>query len=299
MPRAATSVATSVSTCAGLETGQGALALALGLVAVHGHGVEAPSAEPLDQPVGAALGADEDEGEVTLLTELGDQRLDPLAVNGHEAVLDLLGGTPGGRAVLVQGRIVGVRPGDPPGLAVQRGREEQGLALGRAGGDDPVHGGAEAHVEHPVGLVEDERVDVAQVEGTARQLVLEPSRGGDDDVAASGVSALIDQADPAVDGGDAQRAGVGDPAQVSGDLGGQLAGGGEDQRGRTGSVGRDPVDQRDTEGEGLARARGRAGEHIAPGEDVGEDQRLDGERLGDVLGGESAYDSAGHAQIGE
>ena len=50
----------------GLEAGQGLLALALGLVAVHRDGLDALVREALDQPVGAALGADEDERQVAL-----------------------------------------------------------------------------------------------------------------------------------------------------------------------------------------------------------------------------------------
>ena len=42
------------------------------------------------------------------------------------------------------------------------GAEEQVLALARHGVDDALHVGPEAHVEHAVGLVEDERVDAVQ-----------------------------------------------------------------------------------------------------------------------------------------
>ena len=61
MPRAATSVATRVSTSPRLEAGERPFALALALVAVHRDRLELVVAQPFDQPVGAALGADEDE----------------------------------------------------------------------------------------------------------------------------------------------------------------------------------------------------------------------------------------------
>ena len=64
------------------------------------------------------------------------------------------------RGVLVAPRVVGVPRREPPGLAVEGRGEEQRLAVARAGGDDPVDGRAEAHVEHAVGLVEDEDLDV-------------------------------------------------------------------------------------------------------------------------------------------
>ena len=283
----------------GLKAGQSGLALALGLVAVHRDGLMAARAQALDQPVGAALGAHEDQSEVAVALQLADQGLDPVAADGHEAMLDLLGGAPGGRAMLVLSRVVGVLAGDASGLAVQRGGEEQRLALGGAGGDDPVHGGAEAHVEHPVGLVEDQRADVAQVKGPALELVLQAARGGHDDVALGGVFALFDQADPAVDGGDAQSARVSDVAQVGGDLRGQLARRGEDQRGGAGPVGGDPVDERDPEGQGLARAGGGPGQDVAAVEDVRQNEGLHGEGFGDTVGGERAHDGVGHAKFGE
>ena len=42
--------------------------------------------------------------------------------------------------------------------------------------DDPVDGGLEAHVEHPVGLVEDEHLDL--VERTARRSIRSSRRPG-------------------------------------------------------------------------------------------------------------------------
>ena len=57
-------------------------------------------------------------------------------------------------------------------------------------GDDPVDGGLEAHVEHPVGLVEDEDVDLLERDAPRVDQVLEPARGGDEDVGAR-AAALI------------------------------------------------------------------------------------------------------------
>ena len=86
----------------GLKAAQGRFALALGLVAVHGHRVDAVCGEALDQAVGAALGADEHERAVTLVLELGEQGLEPLAaVHGDEAMLDVDGGAARRRPVLV------------------------------------------------------------------------------------------------------------------------------------------------------------------------------------------------------
>ena len=76
--------------------------------------------------------------------------------------------------MLVAPRVgAGVLLGGAAGLAVERGGEEEGLALARALGDDAVDGRAEAHVEHAVGLVEDEDPDLVEREGAAVEQVLE------------------------------------------------------------------------------------------------------------------------------
>ena len=57
MPRAATSVATSTGSLPADEVGQRLLTRALAQVAVDGAGLHALALELLDEPVGAALGA--------------------------------------------------------------------------------------------------------------------------------------------------------------------------------------------------------------------------------------------------
>ena len=70
-------------------------------------------------------------------------------------------------------------------------------------------------------------------------------------------------------------------AQLVDDLQGELAGRGEDQRRRAAVVGLDALDQRDAEGERLARAGRRLDEHVVAVEDILDDELLDGERRGD------------------
>ena len=171
--------------------------------------------------------------------------------------------------------------------------------LARALGHDAVDRGLEAHVEHAVGLVEDEDADAVEGEVAALEEVLEAAGGGDDDVGVRGLAGLLDDAHAAVDGRDAQRAGLRQRANVLDDLAGQLAGGGEDEGRRTAVARLDAVRDRRTEGDGLARSGRRLREHVVPGEDVGDDELLDGEGLGDAALGERARDCAGHAEIGE
>ena len=166
-------------------------------------------------------------------------------------------------------------------------------------GDDPVDGRLEAHVEHPVGLVEDEDLDLVERDDAAGDQVLEPAGGGDEDVGAAGGGDLRAEADAAVDGGDTKPAGGGDGAQLIDDLAGQLAGGGEDQGRAWPGARLDALDQRDAEGERLARAGRGLDEQVVAGERVAETIRLDGEGLGDVAARERADHRFGDAEIGK
>jgi hypothetical protein len=114
-----------------------------------------------------------------------------------------------------------------------------------------------------------------------------------------GLAGLALERDAAVDRGDLQRACVGDVPRLLDDLRRELAGGGEDER--RGALGRrlDAVDERHAEGERLAGPRGGRDEDVVAGEDVGDHQALDCERLMDAALGECARDGIGHAEIGE
>ena len=136
-------------------------------------------------------------------------------------------------------------------------------------------------------------------ERAALEEVLQAAGRGDDDVRLGGLAGLALEADAAVDGGDLQRAGVGDVPRLLDDLGRELAGRGEHERRGTQVGGLDAVDERHAEGERLARPGGRADEDVVAGEDVGDDEALDGERLGDAALGERARNGIGHAEIGE
>ena len=115
-----------------LERGERALALVLGLVAVQRQRLDAARAEALDEPVGAALGADEDEREAAVALELVDERVElGLVQDLDEAVLDLRG-LLRGRPVGVVARLAGVVPREVAGGAGERGREQQRLAPSRA-----------------------------------------------------------------------------------------------------------------------------------------------------------------------
>jgi len=180
--------------------------------------------------------------------ELRRLRVDPL-----EAVLDV-GGDVLFRRVVVRAGFEGVVAGDLADHPVERRREEQRLAIVGGLVDDPVDGGTEAHVEHPVGLVEDEDADLVERDGVARDQVLEPARRRDQDVGLFGAGDLRAEADAAVDRGKVHLAGAGEAFELIDDLRGELAGRGEDQGLRAPAAGLDDVDQRHAEGERLARS---------------------------------------------
>jgi hypothetical protein len=135
--------------------------------------------------------------------------------------------------VLVTARAGGVRLGDPSHLALERGREQQRLALGRGHLYDPVDHRAEAHIEHPVGLVEDEQPDATERHISAIDQVEQPSRRRDEDVCARGEPRLLDDPGAPVHGRDRQRPGVRDRAHVVVDLDRELPSWREDQRRRS------------------------------------------------------------------
>ena len=175
-------------------------------------------------------------------------------------------------------RINRVGVGQLAGRAFEGGREEQGLAAVVNLPDDPVHRRLESHVEHAVGFVQDQVPDVVEVEGTPLDLILEPAGAGDDDVRFRSALCLLLQADPAVDGGDPESAGMADPFHLVDDLARQLTCGSQDQSGRAGILGLDEIDQRHTEGQGLARAGRGLDQHVVALEDVLDDLTLDGKR---------------------
>ena len=164
---------------------------------------------------------------------------------------------------------------------------------------DPVDDRLEAHVEHPVGLVEDEELDLVECDGAALDQVEQPAGRRDEHVRAARLLGLVVDPDAAVDGGDLEPAGVHDAGQLVDDLRGELTRRGEHQGGGPGALGVDQVGHRNAEGERLAGAGRRLDEHVVPFEHVGHDHRLDRERRLDAALGQHIGHSLGYAEIGE
>ena len=69
------------------------------------------------------------------------------------------------------------------GLLVERRREQQRLALGRRLAHNAADGGQKAHVEHAVGLVEHQDLDLVQVASALLDQIDQTARRGNQDIA--------------------------------------------------------------------------------------------------------------------
>ena len=196
-------------------------------------------------------------------------------------------------------RVRRVRAGELADLAVERRREEHRLALLRQPGDDLVDLRLEAHVEHPVGLVEDQHADAVERDDLALDQVLQAARRGDEDVGVARGLGLRGDRDAAVDRGDPEVVRRRDRADLGRDLRGELAGGDEHEPGRARVARVEPLDERHGEGERLAGARRRLREHVAAGERVREDEPLNSEGSVDVALRERLCDARGYTQLEE
>ena len=188
------------------ELGQGLLARHLRHDAMERRGAEATLGQVVGDPLPLALGAGEDDD---LAGVLGLQHTtDDLGLVEVVGQIDELGGRGDHRGVVGRLRAdvhrvphVGARQGHDHR---RHGRREQHRLPGLGGhAEDPLHVGQEAQVEHLVGLVEDQRVHVGEVERPAVGQVDQAAGRADDDVDAGlqGVELGV-VADPAVDGED-------------------------------------------------------------------------------------------------
>ena len=277
---------------AGPETVERAHALVLRLVAVDRVGVDARGLELAHQPVGAVLGLGEHHGAVHVdRVEQVDQQLGLLRLQ-HEVEL----------LVDAVDRARHRRHGDGDRLVEQRvrevadllrhgRREEHRLAVAREHRRDAADGLDEAHVEHAVGLVEHEELDLGEVDQALVEQVDQAARRRDQDI-----DALLDRAhlrtlpDAAEDDREADRRVPSVAREALRDLRRELTGGGEHERLGTASdrqlcAARDLAEQsvqdRQRERGGLAGAGLRDAEHVLELERGRDRLRLD--RRGELV----------------
>ncbi len=158
-------------------------------------------------------------------------------------------------------------------------REEQVLALVGQLADDALDVGPEAHVEHAVGFVEHEDLDLGEREVAALDHVEQAARRGDHEVDAAAYLldlGLVGHA--AVHGHDVLAGVLGASAGDFVDLGAELARGGDDE-GAYALAPAEPLQDRQHEGRRLAGAGLGAADDVAAGDDLGNGLLLDGGRL--------------------
>ncbi|MNX97885.1 hypothetical protein D3C86_1302680 [compost metagenome] len=168
---------------------------------------------------------------------------------------------------LHHGGLLEVTVGDRLDLLGHGRREDQGLLpLGQVP-HQLLDVAPEAHVEHLVGLVEHQDPDPAEVQGAALQQVLEAARGADHQVHSPTQRLFLPvEADAPVDGERLEAACAPDRGDRLADLDRQFPGGHDDQRLRK-SLGREQRQQRQPEGQGLARAGLGLDQGVTPGQD--------------------------------
>ena len=122
-----------------------------------------------------------------------------------------------------------------------------------------------AHVQHLIGLIEDDLRHMAQVNVVVLVMVHEAARGRHDDLAAlCQALCLFFHVSAAVDAGHFHfRHKIGQRGELLCDLLGQLPGRGHNDGLRCLEGGINMLCHRDAKGAGLARARGRFGDDIA------------------------------------
>ncbi len=177
-------------------------------------------------------------------------------------------------------RVVQELLGDAPDFRRHGCGEEQRLAGERNELADALDVGDEAHVEHAVGFVDDEKLDAAEQQPAALEMVEQAAGRRDQHVdAARELGILIVERDAADHQRDIELVvdAVFDEAFF--DLRGEFAGRLEDQRARHARAGAALLQHgqhRQHEGRRLAGAGLRDAEHVAPGEHVGDGLILDG-----------------------
>ncbi|EXI89231.1 MAG: hypothetical protein AW11_01742 [Candidatus Accumulibacter regalis] len=178
-----------------LETGQGTRARRLALVAVDRGGLDAGFAQIFGEAVGAALHAREHQYlfPVARRHQVHQQVALAPAIDRVYPLRDELGlGV--AACDFDHRRVVQQAVGELADLFREGRREEQVLAFRRQHREDAADVADEAHVQHAVGFVEHQDLDVRQFERLLLQVIEQPPGCGDQDVdaTAQGVDLRVD-----------------------------------------------------------------------------------------------------------
>ena len=198
-------------------------------------------------------------------------------------------------------RVVEVLLRDAPDLRGHRRREERHVLVVRGVGEDRLDVVREAHLEHLVGLVEDEEAQLTQVERALLEVVHDPARRADDDVHAAAQRAELHAVGlPAVDGQHVHaRQPSGIPLEGLAHLEGELSRGSEHERLRRLLLEVELAEDGQREGRRLAGAGLREADDVPPLEQRRDRRLLDRRRVlvAELL--EALEDSLVEPQVGE
>ena len=164
-------------------------------VAVQRGGGVAFALQALRQRFGVALGRDEDDA--LRHRDVGEQVIeDPVLVRVVVGEVDALLDRDRRRLVRLDvdaHRVAHQTRGKPRDGAVEGRGEQHGLARLRRQQRDALDVVDEAHVEHPVRLVQHQHFERGQVDAAALEVVDEAARRGDDDVGAARELPVLDR----------------------------------------------------------------------------------------------------------
>ncbi len=267
---------------------------------VHGNGTEAEARELFGESVCAAPRPGEHDRAARGVDDVG-RVLHPVAVLNEPEVMPGIDGLRLDRTGIVAHRVLLVVTAQHGDVPVERGREQQGLALACGAIEDAAHRRQEAHVGHPVCLVDDDDVDGAEVDAALLHEVFEPAGCCDEHVDSPAQRVLLGAvANAAVDGEDVTFGRLGERSELALDLLGELTSWREDERSWPLAVGAaDSGEHGKAEGEGLARPGGSLAAHVSAREDVGYGGGLNRERFDDVSLRKGADEGVGKPELGE
>ena len=219
------SVATSTRIFPRLEILERAGALALRFVGVHRRRRDSRILEVSDDPIGAVLGAREDQNRVHLrfLQQLDQQHGLSLArdrVDGVRNGADRLGAT----SDLHYHRLAQIRSRQGLDFGRHRRAEEKRLPVRRDLGHNPIELRRETHVEHSIGFIQHQNLEIVENDVLPLHVIEQPARSRDYDIH-SGTKRLrlgLD-ADSAENRDDAQRRVLAVLAEAFFDLSRELA----------------------------------------------------------------------------
>ncbi len=291
---------------AGAERRQGALALALALVAVNGERVDPGGVEAARHAIGAALGAGENDraGERRIGEQLHQHVAFSRGVDVDDGLLDPFDG---GRRRRHRdlGRLVQQFAGELADVGRHGGGKEQVLPLLRQFADDAADRLDEAEIEHLIDFVENEEFDRPEVGDARVEMVEQASRRRHQHVEALGQRPdLGARRHAAEDDGDVERQAGRKVAEALRDLAGEFARRRKHENARPAPrrrllVGDEAVEDRQGEGGRLAGAGLGDADQVAALHQDGNGLRLDGRRLGVAHLGQRSDERRGEAEAVE